>query len=102
MPLEEIDADWLDCVLFNGMVSPVREGVLDLDAGCLVVAALEEAPEASREQIAAMLEIESSQLVPQLEAQGLPADGIAWSQGVVHAALLELRRDPDWAKRLVR
>jgi hypothetical protein len=92
MPLEEIDGEWLEIMLFNGAIGPNGEDK-DVDAPLLVTEALEEAPEARRGHIAAMLEIALPQMVTRLQAQRLPIDQIAEVEGVVRDAILELRAD---------
>jgi hypothetical protein len=116
MPLENIDAEWLDIMLFNGLINPLYEDQ-DVGSSVLVTEALREAPEASREQIAAMIEIAAPQLLVMMQtgrlveidkagrikkvlARGLPADNIAEVMGVIRAAVLELRADTDWSRRI--
>ena len=100
MPLKDIDAEWLDIMVFNGASSPIL-GMIDLDAAGLIEEALAEAPEVSRDQIAAVLEIGGAQLAAKLKAgPGTPPGAIEQMQAVVRAAILELRADKDWLRRV--
>ena len=102
MPLKDIDAEWLDIMVFNGAYSPIL-GMIDLDAALLIEEALAEAPEASRDQIAARLEIVGAHLAAKLQAQsGTPPGIVEQMQGVVRTAILELKGDKDWMQRVAK
>jgi hypothetical protein len=75
-------------------------GFVDVGAEVLVIEAVEEAPEASREQIAAAIEAAAPELTRKLQAQRMDDHSIAEVQGVIGAAVLELQADQDWWRRV--
>jgi len=99
MPLSDIDADWLDTMLFNGAGHPIY-GSIDVGPELLAIEAMDEAPEASRHWIATAIETAAPDLIREIRGQKMPDHVIAEVQETIRRAVLALRSDWDlrrWA-----
>src|SRR5215472_4505264 len=99
MPLSDIDADWLDTMLFNGAEHPIY-GSIDVGSELLAIEAMDEAPEASRHWIATAIETAAPDLIREIRGQKMPDHVIAEVQETIRRAVLALRSDWDlrrWA-----